>query len=85
MGSFGALSGCVSPKKLGLNAGSLGTVFRQFRNVSEDGFLPPRLKSMGLVVCLVLRVVSAQAENGKTKGTETGLGDVWGLDNALLV
>ena len=40
---------------------------------------------MGLAVCLVLRVVSAQAENGKTKGTETGSGDAWGLDNALLV
>ena len=24
---------------------------------------------MGLVMCLVLRVVSTQAENGKTKGT----------------
>ena len=34
---------------------------------------------------LVLRVVSAQAENGKTKGTETGSWDVWWLDNALLV
>ena len=40
---------------------------------------------MGLVVCLVLRAVSAQAENGKTKGTETGLGDAGGLDNSLLV
>ena len=40
---------------------------------------------MGLDVCLVLRVVSAQAENGKTKGTETGSRDAWGLDNALLV
>ena len=40
---------------------------------------------MGLAVCLVLRVVSAQAENAKTKGTETSSGDAWGLDNALLV
>ena len=30
---------------------------------------------MGLVVCLVLRAVLAQAENGKTKGTEIGSGD----------
>ena len=33
---------------------------------------------MGLVVCLMLRVVSTQAENGKTKGTETGSGDAGG-------
>ena len=40
---------------------------------------------MGLAVCLVLRSISAQAKNGKTKGTDTGSGDAWGLDNALLV
>ena len=40
---------------------------------------------MGLAVCSVLRVVSAKDENGKTKGTKTGSGDAWGLDNALLV
>ena len=34
---------------------------------------------------LVLRVVSAQDENGKTKGTETSSRDAWGLDNALLI
>ena len=39
---------------------------------------------MGLAVCL-LRAISAQAENGKTKGTETSSRDAWGLDNALLV
>ena len=47
--------------------------------------LPPGLRSMGLAVCLVLRAVLAQAENGKTKGTESGSGDAWGLDNASLV
>ena len=39
---------------------------------------------MGLAMCLVLRGVSALAENGKMKGTETSSGDAWGLDNALL-
>ena len=85
MGSFGASSGRVSHKKLGLNAGSLGTIFGQSGNVSAYGFLPPILRSMGLAMCLMLRVVSAQVENGKTKGTEIGSGDAWGLDNALLV
>ena len=40
---------------------------------------------MGLAMCLVLRAVSAQAKNGKTKGTENGSRDVWGLDNVLFV
>ena len=35
----------------------------------KDEFFPPGLRSMGLAVCLVLRAVSAQAENGRTKGT----------------
>ena len=85
MGSFGASSGRVSHKKLGLNAESLGTIFGQSGNVSDDGFLPPIRRSMGLAVCFVLRAISAQVENGKTKGSETGSRDVWGLDNALLV
>ena len=70
---------------MGLNAESLGTIFGLSENVSGDGFLPLGLRSMGLAVCLVLRAISAQAENGETKGTETGSGDAWGLDNALLV
>ena len=48
------------------------------RMLVKMDFFPPRLRSMGLAVCLVLRVVSAQAENGKTKGTETGSRDAWG-------
>ena len=40
---------------------------------------------MGLVVFLVLKVVLAQAKNGKTKGTKSSSGDAWRLDNALLV
>ena len=40
MGSHGTLSGRVSSRKVGLNAGSLGTVFGQSGNVSEDGFFP---------------------------------------------
>ena len=70
---------------MGLIAGSLRTIFGQSGNVGEDGFLPLGLRSMGLAVCLMLRAISAQAKNGKTKETETGSGDAWGLDYALLV
>ena len=38
-----------------------------------------------MVVCLVLEAFWLKLENGKMKGTETGSGDAWGQDNALLV
>ena len=44
-------------------------LFSDSPGLCKDGFFPPGLRSMGLAVCLVLRAVSAQAENGRTKGT----------------
>ena len=35
-------------------------------------------------MCLVIKAILAELKNGKMNGTETGLGDVWGLDNSLL-